>query len=141
MPDPFSIPGMHGECHNGGWMPVPDSTPAPTPTPTPTPSPTPSPAPPPPNTACGADPFAGIPGLVGMCVNGGWIPAPGVRMTGSVHRVQGVWTIAGDDQMTYTPANLPVAFQIDALRVSFVGAFTFDPSVANGVTIITIVGF
>jgi hypothetical protein len=40
--------------------------------------------------------------------------------------------------MIYTPANLPVAFQADGLRVSFVGAFTFDPSVVNGVTIITI---
>jgi hypothetical protein len=46
----------------------------------------------------------------------------------------------GGDQMTYTPANRPVAFQVDGLRVSFVGASTFDPSVVNGVTIISIVG-
>ena len=130
---------MHGECHNGGWTPVANSTTPPAPTPTPTPAPAP---PPPTNSSCGADPFAGIPGLVGNCVDGGWIPVPGVRLTGTVHRVmQGaaiVWIISGDDQLIYTPANLPVAFQIDGLRVSFAGAFTFDPSVVNGVMIITI---
>ena len=34
-----------------------------------------TPLPPVPPTGCpGPDPFAGIPGLMGVCVNGGWVP-------------------------------------------------------------------
>ena len=50
-----------------GSHPSPGGTPPPTPGPTPTPTP--------PSGGCnGPDPFAGIPGLSGTCVNGNWIP-------------------------------------------------------------------
>lgn len=41
----------------------------------PPPAPPPSLPTPPPSGGCvGPDPFVGIPGLIGLCVNGGWIP-------------------------------------------------------------------
>ncbi len=72
--DPFAgIPGMTGVCINGGWVPAGhplDSGPAPPPSPPPPP-----PTPPSPGTCVGSDPFAGIPGLTGVCIGGGWVPA------------------------------------------------------------------
>jgi len=63
-PDPFVALGG-GTCSNGGWFPPGVLAPA-------TP---PASAPAPPTGACSTpDPFATIPGLVGLCVNGGWIP-------------------------------------------------------------------
>ena len=63
-------------CVSGAWLPAdhPLAVGGPTnPTP-PSPPPT-SPPPPVPPTGCaGPDPFDGIPGLIGVCVNGGWIP-------------------------------------------------------------------
>ena len=62
-PNPFAIFGA-GYCVNGEWQFSPPPFPSPTPNPTPTPAP-----------GCTTpDPFAGIPGLVGLCINGGWIP-------------------------------------------------------------------
>ena len=63
-------------CVNGGWVP-PDHPLAVGASTNPTPPSTPPapPLPPVPPTGClGPDPFVGIPGLVGVCVNGGWVP-------------------------------------------------------------------
>jgi len=48
---------------------------APAPT-SPTPTPAPAPSNPTPGACPGTDPFAGLVGLVGVCVNGGWVPVP-----------------------------------------------------------------
>jgi hypothetical protein len=48
---------------------------APAPT-SPTPTPAPAPSNPTPGACPGTDPFAGLVGLVGACVNGGWVPVP-----------------------------------------------------------------
>jgi hypothetical protein len=67
-PDPFVALGG-GTCHNGGWLPPGMTPPVDAP---------PSPLPPPPPVTGGGcttpDPFAGIPNLVGQCINGGWVP-------------------------------------------------------------------
>ena len=95
-----------------------------------------------PNDGCGPDPFAGIPGLVGTCANGGWIPAPGARGAGTIQlmAVNGVamYVIAADDGNTYTPANLPSSFQVVGLRVSFAGTFTNDPTAINGLLLVSL---
>jgi hypothetical protein len=81
-PDPFVALGG-GTCVNGGWLP-PGIAPPPAPPPTTTPPPT---LPPPPTggTGCATpDPFVSIPGLVGKCVNGGWVPVPRVSGAGTV---------------------------------------------------------
>jgi glucose/arabinose dehydrogenase len=68
-------PASNWVCVNGGWLPPnhPLALSAPSnPTPPTTPPPT---TPPPSSTSCTTpDPFLGIPGLMGVCVNGGWIP-------------------------------------------------------------------
>ena len=69
-------PGADWQCYNGGWLPPgmapPSSTTTTTTTPTTTTPSTPA------STSCpGTDPFVGIPGLKGVCVNGNWIPVSG----------------------------------------------------------------
>ena len=59
-------------CVGGGWLP-PDHPLAVSAPSTPT-TPTPPTTPPPANTCATPDPFTGIPGLIGVCVNGGWVP-------------------------------------------------------------------
>jgi hypothetical protein len=78
-PDPFAVFGG-GKCVNGGWLPPGmdfgsvSTQPAPAPAPLPSPVATDQPAP----TVYGGcvtpDPFITIPGLKGVCINGGWIP-------------------------------------------------------------------
>jgi hypothetical protein len=65
-PDPFVALGG-GTCANGGWFPPNAAPPPPTPTPTP--------PPPVPGGCTTPDPFIGIPGLHGVCINGGWVPS------------------------------------------------------------------
>jgi glucose/arabinose dehydrogenase len=146
--DPFvGIPGMHGECHNGGWTPVPDVV-SPPPAPSPSPSPPPPPPPPPPSSGgCTTpDPFAGIPGLIGQCMNGGWSPVPGVRGTGTMRQIMQsnvlTWVIVSDDGTTYTPVSLSPTFQVDGLRVAF--ALTYpsgpvSPPVINPMVVLELV--
>jgi len=65
-PNPFVAFGA-GVCVNGGWQFGPATTPAPPPSPPPTP--------PPSSGGCTTpDPFISIPGLIGVCINGGWYP-------------------------------------------------------------------
>jgi glucose/arabinose dehydrogenase len=60
-------------CVNGGWLPPDHPLAAGAPAPTPPPPP---PPPPPSSGGCTTpDPFAGIPGLTGVCVGGSWIPS------------------------------------------------------------------
>jgi hypothetical protein len=86
--DPFAgIPGMWGVCLNGGWWPsnhpatriqraggtgaAPGRrTPAPTP-----------------GTCTTPDPFISIPGLYGVCINGGWVPSNHPAAAGQPHPV------------------------------------------------------
>jgi glucose/arabinose dehydrogenase len=71
-PDPFASLGG-GTCYNGGWLPPGIAPPVSAPGPS-----APPPASPPSNGGCSTpDPFVGIPGLIGLCVNGGWIPIAG----------------------------------------------------------------
>ena len=74
QPCPTVQPGPTWICVNGGWLPAdhPDVlTVAPTPVVPSLPPLTPLPSP----TGCpGPDPFAGIPGRVGVCVDGNWVP-------------------------------------------------------------------
>jgi hypothetical protein len=93
-----SAPFPGAVCVNGGWVPGEVAGQAPAPS-LPTPAPTPAPSacagnPPGPGWVClpsGGwvppdspaipcaglpDPFVGIPGLVGVCINNGWVPVP-----------------------------------------------------------------
>jgi hypothetical protein len=74
QPCPTVQPGPTWKCVSGGWLPAdhPDAlTVAPTPVVPSLPPLTPLPSP---NACVGPDPFAGIPGMVGVCVNGNWVP-------------------------------------------------------------------
>jgi glucose/arabinose dehydrogenase len=71
-------------CVNGGWLPPnhPLAIAAAAAGSSPPPS-TPPPSSPPPATGCTTpDPFKSIPGLVGVCINGGWIPSNNPRSGG-----------------------------------------------------------
>jgi len=120
-PDPFTAMGG-GTCANGGWLPpgmapmegVSTSALPPAPTPTPAPQPTSQ------GGCTTIDPFAGIPSLIGVCRNGGWVPVQ--WQTGTVRLLGGTWTIVGDDGTTYVPSTaLQPTFQHDGMRVSFAG--------------------
>ena len=122
-PDPFVALGG-GTCYAGGWlppgMPIPGAPPS-----TPPPSP-PPPASPPPTGGCATpDPFVGIPGLIGVCRDGGWIPVPGVSGAGTVQFYDGAggfWAIIGDDGTVYQPVpTLDNPLRIPGARVSFSG--------------------
>jgi glucose/arabinose dehydrogenase len=67
FPDPFLALGG-GVWTGDGWVPPPDI-------PAPAPSTPPAPTLPPAGTCVGADPFAGIPGISGVCVGTAWVPA------------------------------------------------------------------
>ncbi len=76
FPDPFLALGG-GVWTGDGWVPLghplggTDTAPSPAPA-TPAASTT---TPPPPGTCVGSDPFAGIPGMSGVCVGTAWVPA------------------------------------------------------------------
>jgi hypothetical protein len=88
---------------------------------------TPPPSPPPPaEGGCATpDPFVGIPGLIGVCRDGGWIPVPGVSAAGTVQLYEGAggfWAIIGDDGTVYQPVpTLADPLRIPGARVSFSG--------------------
>ena len=66
-PDPFVALGGGTCCSNGDWLPPGMTCQAGT-----------TAAPPSTTTGCtGPDPFVGIPGLTGECINGGWVPRIG----------------------------------------------------------------
>jgi hypothetical protein len=74
QPCPTVQPGPTWKCVNGGWLPAdhPDAltvAPAPVVPSLPPLAPLPSPI-----GCAGADPFVAIPGMVGICVNGNWVP-------------------------------------------------------------------
>ena len=70
-----------------------------------------------------ADPFIDIPGLIGLCRDGGWIPVPGIRAAGAMLLVGDTWSIGGDDGVLYRPLSpIDAAFRTPGLRVSFEGA-------------------
>ncbi|HEX7780904.1 MAG TPA: carboxypeptidase-like regulatory domain-containing protein [Vicinamibacterales bacterium] len=75
---------------NGNWLPPNTSSPTP---------------PPPSTTGCtGTDPFQGLQGLVGQCVDGKWIPVP----TGSTTDTDRDGVADGQDQCPGTPAGSTV---------------------------------
>ena len=74
-PDPFAAMGGGG-CYNGGWLPpgmVPPSGGTTTAAPSAPPATT-TPAPSSPGICTTPDPFRSLTGMVGVCINGGWIP-------------------------------------------------------------------
>ncbi|HEY0872502.1 MAG TPA: PQQ-dependent sugar dehydrogenase [Vicinamibacterales bacterium] len=125
-------------CVNGGWLPpelVPGGTPPPPPPPPPAPSP----------EACATpDPFVDIPGLVGICQNGGWIATEQLDSSATMrfHAEQGgFWALHLDDGRVFVPM-MPVdaVFQVEGLKVAFTGKVRADVMSAQGtiVEIITI---
>ena len=121
-PDPFVALGG-GTCWEGGWlppgMPIPGGPPSPPPS-------SPPPSPPPSSGGCTTpDPFVGIPGLIGDCRDGGWIPVPGASGAGTIHFYAGAggfWAIFGDDGTVYQPVpTLDESLRVPGARVSFAG--------------------
>jgi hypothetical protein len=84
------------------------------------------PAPRSPGECAGPDPFIGIPGLAGVCIDGNWIPTNVLAGTGTV-RFQtsdgGFWSIQLDDGRIFAVTGLPPGFDVDGLRVTFSGKF------------------
>ena len=118
-------PAFDWTCVNGDWLPpgFPGTTPPSTPPPPTTP-------PPPPTSCPGSDPFAGLPGLVGVCINGDWIPVEQLQAAATVrfHTLEGgFWALDLDDGRFFVPlGGLPLAFQVEGLRVSFTGKVRTD---------------
>ena len=68
-------PGFDWVCFNGGWVPLGHPLLATAPISPPVQPTAVAPPPAAPATGCATpDPFLGIPGLFGVCVNGGWVP-------------------------------------------------------------------
>ncbi len=133
--DPFASMGG-GVCYAGGWLPpgmaVPEggsAAPAPA-TPVPTPEATPVPS----GDCQTADPFVGVPGLVGLCNNGGWMPVAGIRVTGTVQQDdQDRWVIVGEAGDVYLPSGpLDAVLQVTGQRVVVAGI----PESTDGSTIV-----
>lgn len=123
-PDPFVALGG-GTCYDGGWLPpgmaVPEgavTSSAPTTAASTTVTGI---------TGCVTpDPFVGLPELIGLCRDGGWVPVPGVSTTGTMFysHLDGFWGIDGDDGRMYRPlAVVPFEQQQTELRVMFEGTF------------------
>jgi hypothetical protein len=104
------------------------------PTPVPTSTPPPASQPTSPGGCLTPNPFTSIPGLIGACYNGGWIPVQG--QTGVVRLINGTWMIVGDNGTTYKPTTtLNATFQHSGLKVFFAG---IPLSGANGATLLYI---
>jgi hypothetical protein len=113
-PDPFVTLGG-GTCVNGNWLPPGMVTPSVSTAMLSTSS-----------GGCSTpDPFIGLPGLIGECRDGGWVPIAGVSTTGTIrifNLAETFWGIAGDDGHVYRPSVLEPAFQVEGLRVAFEGS-------------------
>jgi hypothetical protein len=124
-----------GTCYNGGWFPpgmvIPGATatqPAQT------------------TVAAGAcstpDPFVSLAGLIGLCVQGGWIPVQGVSTTGTVmfDLSGGFWTIRGDDGTVYRPlSDLPSSVRQSGFPVAFTARVAAEETAPPYMKIIEIV--
>jgi hypothetical protein len=90
------------------------------------------------------DPFTGIPGLVGICLNGGWIPTEGLDSSATMRfhsEGGGFWALHLDDGRVFVPLlTVDPVFQVEGLRVVFTGKVRSDVVSAQGtiVEIITI---
>ena len=95
-PDPFVALGG-GTCFNSGWYPPGMPLPG-------------TPAAPPTMPGCiGPDPFVGIPGLIGLCVNGGWLPIVigGEQSLLYLPALEGGgWPVVADTGQSFAPLNL-----------------------------------
>ena len=109
-------------------MPIPGGTTAPPP-----------PTTPPPPTACpGSDPFLGLAGLAGVCINGNWIPTELIQAMATVQfnsASGGFWQLRLDDGRVFVPmGGLPSAFQTAGRRVTINGKVRIDlPSVPGAI--------
>jgi glucose/arabinose dehydrogenase len=117
-------PASDWTCSNGNWLPpgFPGTTPPSTPPPTPPPTPTGCP---------GSDPFLGLPGLAGVCINGDWIPTELIQnaaATVQFHSTSGgFWALHLDDGRVFVPmGGLAPAFQTNGRRVTFTGKVRID---------------
>jgi hypothetical protein len=122
-------------CVNGGWLP-PGLAPG---------GEEPPPPPPPSEESCTIpDPFAGVPGLIGICLNGDWIPTEHLEggATLRFHSEEGgFWALHLDDDRVFVPLEpLDPSFEIEGLRVTFSGKVRSDVTSPQGnvVEIITI---
>ena len=104
-----------GVCIENGWVPpghplAPPSTPLDCDTP---------------------DPFLEIPTLVGVCVDGGWRPVPGVKTTGTIVLVPDglnlVPIIEGDDGGRYRPVGFTGDLSVGRVFVEAMVIATADP--------------
>jgi hypothetical protein len=128
IPDPFVSLGG-GTCVNSNWYPPgmrpPDMTP---------------PKPPPPVSCPGTDPFLGLAGLAGVCINGDWIPVALIANAGATvifhAEWSGFWALHLDDGRVFVPmGGLPPSFQSNGLRVTITGKVRADLGSIPGVMI------
>ena len=82
------------------------------------------------------DPFINIPGLAGICQQGGWFPTQLLTAEGTVRfrsDDDGLWIIEMDDGRVFVLMNvLPVEFQSEGLRVTFTAKMRPDLASALG---------
>ena len=75
-----------------------------------------------------------------MCVNGGWVPVPGVTTMGTVRFEAGVsrWLIQADSGRIYEPlGGIAAEFQVEGLRVTFSAKLRADlQSAVTGGTVV-----
>jgi glucose/arabinose dehydrogenase len=126
-------PGVDWICANGNWYPPGYPIPGGAPT-----SPPPPTTPPPPTSCPGSDPFLGIAGLAGVCINGNWIPTELIQQMATVQfnsASGGFWQLILDDGRVFVPmGGLPSAFQTAGRRVTITGKVRIDlPSVPGAI--------
>lgn len=91
------------------------------------------------------DPFAGIPGLAGICVNGGWIPTQLISSSATIqfHAEEGgFWALHLEDGRVFVPMEpLDPAFEVEDLVVMITGKVRSDLESPQGaiIEIVTIV--
>jgi hypothetical protein len=102
----------------------------------------PPPPPPTPGVCTTPDPFVAIPGLIGICQDGNWIPVPGVSGAGTIVFVPvegGFWGIEHDGGLVYVPlVALSAGFQVEGLRVTFEGILRPDVTSVFGVPVLAL---
>ena len=85
------------------------------------------------------DPFTGIPGLAGVCQQGGWFPTEFLTGEGTSQfhsQGTGVWVIEMDDGRVLVPmSGLPAGFQSVGQRVTFTAKVRPDQASPDGIVI------
>ena len=79
----------------------------------------------------GSDPFLGLPGLAGVCINGDWIPTELIQDANALVQFHpesgGFLALHLDDGRVFVPLNgLAPELQTSTLRVTFTGKVRID---------------